>query len=181
MNEDLTKALELFQTLPDAEQKDMLTRLIDAAEGKDTQRELEKALAPLSNQEKRDLSRLALVFAALQVEQDTAETLYFLDLLQRETAAGTITGARLHGYIAALEATLQKPGITFNPAESALADISCDLQTLETVLDRFFHEDMPKHAAALPSSAARQLEAVTDIYNTYSERIREQIQDAAQN
>ena len=76
--------------------------------------------------------------------------------------------------------TLQKlPSVDFGYGD--IEGISCDFKVLEVILDRFFLDFLPgieDRIPDLPESIKLEFFATTDIYNTYSERIREEIDGA---
>ena len=73
--------------------------------------------------------------------------------------------------------TLQRlPSVDFGYGD--IEGISCDFKVLEVILDRFFLDFLPdveERIPDLPESVKREFFATTDIYNTYSERIREEL------
>lgn len=105
----------------------------------------------------------------------------FRDALGAEAAAGTLTTAKLRGYVAAMESALAYPGTSFNPAECALGEIRQDFRTLDTLLSRLLNDDLPEYRDCMEkmsSSLVMNLDAVTDVYNILSEQIEDKIDEA---
>lgn len=147
-----------------------------------TPEEWEERIRHLSLEELNDISRLVTVFHAMTtIGTENADARAFKEMLIAEKNAGTLTDGKLRGYIAAMEETLKTPGITFSPAEAALAEIDCDFQTLETTLDEFFNDTLPPYReqiGELDTALLMDLDAATDIYNVFSENIRERLNKA---
>lgn len=140
------------------------------------------AIRALPIRKQYTLDRLLRTLTLLNeiTEEERADAAAFRDALFEEANAGTLTNGKLEGYVAAMEAALayNNPACCFNRAESALSQINCDFRTLEVTLDRFFNETLPEHRASLEEISTGLLmdcDAVTDIYNTFSENVREEI------
>lgn len=140
------------------------------------------AIRELPPRKKKTVERLVNVLTIINQlsEEDRADAAAFRDALNQEVTAGTLTDGKMEGYVAAMEAALayNNPVFCFNRAESALSQINCDFRTLEVTLDRFFNETLPEHRASLEEISTGLLmdcDAATDIYNTFSENVREEI------
>lgn len=151
---------------------------------KPTPKEMENSIiANLDNLTPDELKRVRRLVQTLTIMQGVpekykADAIFFRDAMKADLDAGSITPGKLRGYVAAIQESLCPPGISFNPAECALSQINCDFRTLEVTLDRFFNETLPEHRASLEEISTGLLmdcDAATDIYNTFSENVREEI------
>ena len=78
--------------------------------------------------------------------------------------------------MAALNAKL--PSVDFGKAH--VEEINFDFNVLEVTLDRFFQDLLPEYMKQhpdLPHSIKCQVNATTDIYNDYSEKIRQTLNE----
>lgn len=140
------------------------------------------AIRELPPRKKKTVERLVNVLTIINQlsEEDRADAAAFRDALNQEVTAGTLTDGKLDGYVAAMEAALEylNPCASFNAAHCALSQINCDFRTLEVTLDRFFNETLADYRADLEEISTGLLmecDAATDIYNTFSENVREEI------
>ena len=119
----------------------------------------------------------SLIYYAMQAQENDVAQLVNAAFIAGIRSGKIQTVAQAQPYLDALGRILSLPGA----AEGALAQIRCSLTTLETVLDHFFEDTLPKLKDAAPDAwekAERDIDATQDIYNTYIDQIREHFQEA---
>ncbi len=138
-----------------------------------TTEELLKILTP---QEQENILRYTRLLPILKGEPEDGPAVHFDRAMRSEIEAGTLTAEKFNGYLAAIEAVTKTGQIRDNNA--TLQELDCDIRVLEVTLDRFLNETLYLYLKIFPAALVRELHAAADIYNTYSEAVREKI-DAA--
>lgn len=120
------------------------------------------------------ISLYSLVFYAMRAQQENEIAQLVNAALIAGIRSGKIqTGAQAQPYLEALAKILSLPDET----EATLQQIRADLETLETILDRHFETVLPRIKEQAPEAWAkvhREIDAATDIYNVYFEKIHEE-------
>ena len=119
----------------------------------------------------------SLIYYAMQAQENDIARLVNAAFIAGIRSGKIQNGEQAQPYLDALGRILSLPGA----AEGALAQIRCSLTTLETVLDHFFEDTLPKLKDAAPEAwekVERDIDATQDIYNTYIDQIREHFQEA---
>lgn len=68
------------------------------------------------------------------------------------------------------------PSVDFGDAD--IEEIRCDFNVIDVTMDRFFEDTLPsveKRCPEIPDGIKRELSASMDIYNTFSEKIRKEL------
>lgn len=133
----------------------------------DVQRMMKARLA-----DSRDsIALYSIIFYAMQAQQENEIAPLVNAALIAGIRSGKIqTGAQAQPYLDALAKILSLPDET----TGTLQQIRADLETLETILDRHFETILPRIQEQAPevwATVHRDIEAATDIYHVYADKI----------
>ena len=116
----------------------------------------------------------SIIFYAMQAQQENEIAPLVNAALIAGIRSGKIqTGAQAQPYLDALAKILSLPDET----TGTLQQIRADLETLETILDRHFETILPRIKEQAPevwATVRREIEAATDVYHVYADKILEE-------
>ena len=120
---------------------------------------------------RESISLYSIVHYAMQAQQENQIAQLVHSAFVAGISSGEIqTGAQAMAYLEALAKILSLPDET----TATLGQIRADLETLETIFDRHFETILPRIQEQAPevwATVHRDIEAATDIYHVYADKI----------